>query len=115
MTDNLRSRIAGLSPRKRELLETRLAEMAAERGSAPDDRIRAREQDGPVPLSFAQQREWATGRIREANNISGALRIVGDLDLSLIGRVLTEIVERHEALRSVVELRDRVPVQVVRR
>ncbi|MFF4832695.1 amino acid adenylation domain-containing protein [Streptomyces sp. NPDC001315] len=112
MTD-LQRRIAALSPEKRELLENRLAEMAATSGPVPDSRIQPRDHGVPTPLSFAQQREWTTGRIRGANNISGALRLVGDLDLSLLSRVLTEIVERHEALRSTVELRDGTPVQVV--
>ncbi|MFD8807983.1 amino acid adenylation domain-containing protein [Streptomyces sp. NPDC059597] len=113
MTDDLQSRIAALSPDKRELLERRLAEMAAARGPAAVDRITPRDRDTPTPLSFAQLREWTTGRIRGSNNIGGALRLVGDLDLSLLSRVLTEIVDRHEALRSTVEMNGRTPVQVV--
>ncbi|MCH0563647.1 MULTISPECIES: non-ribosomal peptide synthetase [unclassified Streptomyces] len=113
MTDDLQARIAALSPDKRELLERRLAEMAAERAPAADGRVEPRDRSVPTPLSFAQLREWTTGRIRGSNNIGGALRLVGDLDLSLLSRVLTEIVGRHEALRSTVELNDRTPVQVV--
>ncbi|MGW0495850.1 amino acid adenylation domain-containing protein [Streptomyces sp. NPDC003007] len=113
MTDDLQARIAALSPDKREVLERRLAEMTAERGPVPDGRIKPRDRSVPTPLSFAQLREWTTGRIRGSNNIGGALRLVGDLDLSLLSRVLTEIVDRHEALRSTVELNGRTPVQVV--
>lgn len=112
-SDDLQARIAALSPDKRELLERRLADMAAERGPVAVGRIEPRDRGVPTPLSFAQLREWTTGRIRGSNNIGGALRLVGDLDLSLLSRVLTEIVDRHEALRSTVEMSGRTPVQVV--
>lgn len=113
MTD-LQQRIAALSPEKRRLLEARLADLAAARGPAPVDRITRRDRTRPTPLGFAQQREWAVGRFRSANNITGALRLEGALDLPLLGRVLTGIVDRHEVLRSIVEIaKDGTPVQVV--
>ena len=112
MTD-LQSRIAALSPEKRALLESRLADLMAARGPVPEDRIGPRDRTRPTPLSFAQQLEWATERLRSANNVSGALRLDGEIDLPLLSRVLTEIVRRHEVLRSTVELPDRTPVQVV--
>ncbi|HEX6501153.1 MAG TPA: amino acid adenylation domain-containing protein [Micromonosporaceae bacterium] len=64
-------------------------------------------------MSYAQQREWALERYRPSNNISGALVLEGDVDLDLLGRVLTEVMARHEVLRSTVEIVDGVPVQVV--
>ncbi|MEU8756933.1 amino acid adenylation domain-containing protein [Streptomyces chartreusis] len=103
---DLQRRIAELSPEKRALLERRLAERAAARVPAPDDRIDRRDPSRPIPLAFQQEREWAIGRFRPANNIPGAFRVAGDLDLSLLSRVLTEVVERHEVLRSTVELQD---------
>ena len=113
MTD-LHHRIAALSPEKRRLLEARLADLAAARGPAPVDRITRRDRTRPTPLGFAQQREWAVGRFRSANNITGALRLEGRLDAALLGRVLTEILDRNEVLRSTVELTgDGTPVQVV--
>jgi len=105
MTD-LQGRIAALPPEKRAVLERRPADLVAAPGPVSDDRITPRDRGVPTPLSFAQQREWATGRLRSENGISGALRLVGDLDLPLPGRVLTEIVERHEVPRSTVELRE---------
>lgn len=112
MTD-LQSRIAALSPEQRALLESRVADLAAARGSARKERIRPRDRDRHTPLSFAQQREWALERFRPANNISGALRLEGEVDLELLSRILTEIMARHEVLRSTVEMVDRMPVQVV--
>ncbi len=113
MTD-LQRRIAALSPAKRALLEARLADIAAARGPVAYDRIGPRDRSRPTPLGIAQQREWAIGRFRGANNITGAIRVEGELDLPLLGRVLTEILDRHEVLRSTVELPDGgTPVQVV--
>jgi len=113
MTD-LQHRIAALSPEKRRLLEARLADLTAARGPAPADRITPRDRTRPTPLGFAQQREWAVERFRSANNITGAMRLEGRLDFPLLGRVLTEILDRNEVLRSTVEItRDGIPVQVV--
>ena len=112
MTD-VQSRIAALSPEQRAQLESRVADLAARRGSAPSNTIRPRDRSLPTPLSYAQQREWALEQYRPANNIGGALRLRGDIDLDLLSRVLTEVMARHEVLRSTVEIVDRTPVQVV--
>lgn len=111
MTD-VRSRVAALSSEQRAVLESRVAELAASRG-APEERIRPRDGSRPTPLSFAQQREWALERYRPSNNIPAALRLEGDLDIALLGRSLTAVLERHEALRTTVELVEGMPVQVV--
>ncbi|WP_320068791.1 amino acid adenylation domain-containing protein [Micromonospora sp. RTGN7] len=112
MTD-LQSRIAALSPQQRALLESRAAGMVADQGTMDQGGITPRDRSRPTPLSFAQQREWALERFRPSNNIIGALRLEGDLDLDLLARVITEITARHEVLRSTVELIDGKPVQVV--
>jgi amino acid adenylation domain-containing protein len=109
MTD-LQSRIAALSPKQRTLLESRIAHLTAARGT---DRIKARDRSLPTPLGIAQQREWAVEQLRAANNVASGFRITGELDVDLLGRVLTELVDRHEVLRSTVELRATgQPVQV---
>jgi amino acid adenylation domain-containing protein len=112
MTD-LQTRIAALSPKQRALLESRVAELAAARGSVQREPIQPRDRSRPTPLSFAQQREWALERFRPANNISGAIRLEGHVDLDLMSHILTEVMARHEVLRSTVEMVDRMPVQVV--
>jgi amino acid adenylation domain-containing protein len=112
MTD-LESRIAALSPEKRALFESRVSKLVAARAADHAEPIRPRDRDRRTPLSFAQRREWALERFRPANNISGALRIEGDVDLDLLSRILTEITARHEVLRSTVEMAEGVPVQVV--
>jgi hypothetical protein len=113
MTD-LRSRIAALSPEQRAVLESKVADLIADRGPVRTERIKPRDRSKPTPLGIAQQREWAIERLRAANNIAGAFRVEGAVDLDLLSRVLTEVTERHEVLRSTVEMqRDGVPVQVV--
>ncbi len=60
--------------------------------------------DRPLPLSFAQQRLWFLDRLEPgstAYNVPRALRLRGALDAGVLGRVLAEIVRRHEALRTV--------------
>lgn len=113
MTD-LQRRIAALPPAKRALLEARLADLAPVGDAAATRRVVPRDRDAPTPLALTQQREWAVGRFRSANNITGALRLEGDLDLPLLGWVLTEIVARHEVLRTTVHTDDRgLPMQEV--
>jgi amino acid adenylation domain-containing protein len=111
MTD-LRNRIAALSPEQRARFEARVAGLAAD-APAASMAIAPRDRERPTPLSFAQQREWAVEQFRPANNVTGALRLAGDVDLGLLARVMTEVMARHEVLRSTVAMTDRGPVQVV--
>ncbi|WP_280329464.1 non-ribosomal peptide synthetase [Nocardia wallacei] len=69
-----------------------------------------------VPLSPAQQRMWVLNRMdpgSAAYNIAAALRLTGDLDAAALGRALTEVVARHESLRTVYPADDQGPRQVV--
>src|SRR5829696_5913885 len=89
---NLLQRIEQLSPRKRALLATR------------------------NPLSFGQQRLWFLDQLAGGSpvfNLPRALRLEGDLDLPVLRRCLTEIVRRHEVLRTVFPTSDGQPFQAV--
>ncbi|HSE19509.1 MAG TPA: amino acid adenylation domain-containing protein, partial [Pyrinomonadaceae bacterium] len=58
----------------------------------------------PLPLSFSQQRVWFLDRLEPGGsvyNIPVAVRLIGNLDLDAFRRALTEIIGRHEALRTV--------------
>ncbi|WP_433389500.1 amino acid adenylation domain-containing protein [Micromonospora sp. KLBMP9576] len=109
---DLQSRIAALSPEQRARLESRVAGLTDGRPARADG-IPPRDRSRPTPLSYAQQREWAVEQFRPSNNVTAALRLDGRVDLDLLSRVLTAVTERHEALRSTVEIVDRQPVQVV--
>src|SRR5215207_816838 len=69
------------------------------------------------PLSFAQRRLWFLHRLDPASaayNVSNAARLEGRLDVRSLERTLTEIVRRHEVLRTTFELEaGGEPVQVV--
>ncbi|MES1241815.1 MAG: amino acid adenylation domain-containing protein, partial [Acidobacteriota bacterium] len=58
---------------------------------------------GDLPLSFAQRRLWFIDQIEPGNaayNMPAALRIEGDLDFAAFEQTMTEIVRRHEVLRT---------------
>ncbi len=69
-----------------------------------------------LPLSWAQERIWFLDALQPgtaAYNIPLALRVAGALDADALGRALSEVVRRHEALRTVFSSVDGRPVQVV--
>ncbi|HEX2189999.1 MAG TPA: amino acid adenylation domain-containing protein, partial [Longimicrobiaceae bacterium] len=101
----------GLSPERRLLLQRRLMQRAAAQ------RIPRRGDDGPAPLSFAQQRLWFIHQLDPrgaAYNMPVPLRLRGTLDVGVLRRAVSEVVRRHEALRTVFAVRDGETVQVVR-
>ena len=72
--------------------------------------------DGPVPLSFAQQRLWFIDKLEPGNsfyNIPVVVTLCGDLDVDALERTLTEVVRRHEVLRTHFAEVDGEPVQVI--
>ncbi|HSE16098.1 MAG TPA: condensation domain-containing protein, partial [Pyrinomonadaceae bacterium] len=71
---------------------------------------------GDLPLSFAQQRLWFLDQLEpgcNAYNMPGAVRISGLLDQTALERSLSEMVRRHETLRTSFPLKDGAPVQLV--
>jgi amino acid adenylation domain-containing protein len=75
----------------------------------------ARLADG-LPLSYAQQQLWFLDQLDPGNtsyNISKAIRLQGRLDIAVLEQTLTEVVRRHETLRTTFPARNGHPVQVV--
>ncbi len=71
----------------------------------------------PLPLSFAQQRLWFIHQLdprSSAYNMPSPLRLRGPLRPDVLERVLTELVRRHESLRTVFRSVEGEPVQVIR-
>ncbi|HEU0052520.1 MAG TPA: condensation domain-containing protein, partial [Longimicrobium sp.] len=113
MTDLL-TKLGGLSPEKRKLLELRLKEAQARKAQAPGPRARAAGE--PAPLSFPQQRLWFLDRLSPgtaAYNIPAPIRLRGPLRPAVVERALDALRERHESLRTTFAVRDDEPVQVV--
>src|SRR6266545_921703 len=68
------------------------------------------------PLSFAQQRLWFLDQLVPNNpfyNCPGAVGLEGRLDLDALERSVNEIVRRHAALRTRIEVEEGQPVQVI--
>ncbi|MEU8890789.1 condensation domain-containing protein [Streptomyces sp. NPDC048442] len=78
---------------------------------SPDERC----VENPATLSFAQQRLWFLDRLRPGrpdHNVPVAVRLRGPLDQGALVSALTEVVRRHEVLRSRVVVVDDSPYQV---
>ncbi len=72
--------------------------------------------DQALPLSFAQQRLWFLDRLNPgsaAYNIPAVVRLKGTLDTGALNQTLTEIVRRHESLRTSFRMVQGQPVQVI--
>ncbi|MFG3256582.1 amino acid adenylation domain-containing protein [Streptomyces sp. NPDC048172] len=71
---------------------------------------------GTGPLSLMQRQVWIAEQFStggSAYNAPTTLRLHGPLDLGVLERTLTEIVRRHEILRTTVEVHEGEPRQVV--
>ncbi|QIS09297.1 non-ribosomal peptide synthetase [Nocardia arthritidis] len=92
-------------------------ELAARIGAdAQADGPRRMPRPALVPLSPAQQRMWLINRYDPASgayNIPVALRLTGSLDIAAMRAALGDVLDRHEALRTVYPDRDGVGHQVI--
>ena len=93
-----------LDARDRATLSTRKAELLAYlRSRQVPEPLRPVPREGALPLSFAQQRLWflsSLGHDGDAYAISAILQLDGALNKAALERALTEIVRRHEVLRT---------------
>ena len=99
--DQLSSRIAGLSPQRRALLQLRLRQKGATAGSEPA--IEPRADRNSARASFAQQRLWFLEQMepgQAAYNVPRAIRLQGPLNIEALRATLAEIVRRHEPFRT---------------
>ncbi|HEY9284249.1 MAG TPA: amino acid adenylation domain-containing protein, partial [Pyrinomonadaceae bacterium] len=88
---------------------------AAESGAVPDS---AEPVLSVAPASFGQQRLWFLDQLEpgaRAYNVPMAVRLGGALRAAALGQALTEVVRRHEALRTTFAADEAGPVQLVGR
>ena len=102
-----------------EQLKTRKAEIlqflgkVAHRAEAPPIQPVPRQQR--LPLSFAQERLWVLDQmgLEEAYVMPAALRLRGSLNIAALQQSLSEIVRRHESLRTTFVRQQGVASQVI--
>lgn len=83
---------------------------AVEGGIPPADRT------GVLPLSYAQQRLWFLDRLMPGTgvyNVALGLKLDGDLDEAALRRALTDLIARHETLRTRFPVVDGRPFQEI--
>lgn len=109
--NTLAEKIAGLSAEQRARLATEL------RRRRDDGRISRRsDRTSPVPLSSAQYGLWLTDQSNaEASvfNVSVLINIEGELNASAVRKAVNQLLQRHEALRTRIEVVDGAPMQIV--
>ncbi|MBW4635045.1 MAG: condensation protein [Iphinoe sp. HA4291-MV1] len=112
MTD-LSQRIANLSLEKRELLMRRLHK---QQKVSPIQITPVTRETNTFPLSFAQQRLWFLDQLEPdstAYNIPAAIRIEGKLQPTTLEQSISEIIRRHEALRTNFIKQDGEAIQII--
>ncbi|MCP5049973.1 MAG: amino acid adenylation domain-containing protein [bacterium] len=92
-----------------------MAEEVSRRGSGVPV-IGKVERTGDIPLSFPQERLWFLQNLDEDNAsyfVPRVIRMKGELDVGILERTFTEIIRRHEILRTVFPTRNGQPVQQI--
>lgn len=109
LTPDLR---AELAQRKAEILAFLQVAKATKQTTAP--LLQPVPRGGRLPLSFPQQRLWFLDQLEPDNaayTIPQAVHLAGILNLGTLERSLSEIVRRHEVLRTTFVVEDGQPVQ----
>ncbi|MGW6622445.1 amino acid adenylation domain-containing protein [Nocardia sp. NPDC055002] len=105
----------------RDLFETPTVSALAARvggasGAAARPPLVAAERPQRIPLSLAQQRMWVVNQVDPASgsyNIPFAIRLTGELDIAALGAAVTDVLGRHESLRTFFPVSDGSPFQEI--
>jgi hypothetical protein len=111
---DIAKQITELSFEKRQLLERYLKTAGLNLSNAVI--LPQRRDSNKFPLSFAQQRLWFLDQLEPNSsvyNIPDTHSFTGPLNLHALERSLSEIVRRHEILRTTFHTVDGEPVQVI--
>ena len=110
----LSDRIARLPPEKRALLELKLQRQRT--ANPPVEQQIGRRSGNSSPLSFAQERIWFLDQLEPESsfyNLPLCVSLNGSLNLEALEKALDGILSRHEALRTIINVADGEPSQVV--
>ncbi|MGV0814441.1 amino acid adenylation domain-containing protein [Mycolicibacterium boenickei] len=97
-------------------LAAKVDELRASGAGAGLPPIVATSHDGPAQMSAAQHRQWFQFRIdgpNPVNNVPFAARLTGPCDVEALATAVSDVVARHEILRTTYREIDGVPYQVV--
>lgn len=107
---NSKTRRSDLSASKLALLNKWMG------GGQKSQQIPRRSDPRRAPISFAQQRLWFLEQLVPGSsvyNMHDAVRIRGKIDPTILTKVLSRLVARHESLRTTFTMIDEQPVQIV--
>ncbi|MGV0804438.1 amino acid adenylation domain-containing protein [Mycolicibacterium setense] len=85
-------------------------------GSGGRQRLTSHQRPDIVPLSYAQHRLWFLEQLQGPSaiyNMAVTLQLRGDLDADALAQSLTDVVGRHESLRTVFGAVDGTPYQIL--
>ena len=109
--------MASLTPEQRMLFLSRLNQIHTRSGKfRPLEPLPRQPAINSFPLSYAQERLWFIDQWAASHplyNISGALHLIGSLNVETLRQSLNEIVRRHEILRTTFTATEAGPIQVV--
>lgn len=108
-----RQRISELTAAQRDFLARRLAQRRTPEPATPP---RAPAVVTSAPLSFAQERMWFRHLLvpdDAAHNLAGSLRLRGQVSTRALNDAFSEIVRRHESLRTNFIVQDGEPLQQI--
>jgi len=103
-----------IARRKAEII--RLLQEAKQVQASDDFSIQPVPRDGKLPLSFAQQRLWFVQQISPDNtayNMLEALRLQGSVNIVALEQSLSELIRRHEVLRTTFPTVEGNPIQLI--
>jgi amino acid adenylation domain-containing protein/non-ribosomal peptide synthase protein (TIGR01720 family) len=92
----------------------KLIEAGSGEGDAPP--IERVPRDRPLPLSFAQERLWFLDRLMPGSALYNSripIRVTGAIRIDLLRRAFTEIIRRHEVLRTTFATLEGQAVQII--
>jgi len=91
-------------------------ESAQRNTTGPPSAIGRAQRNGPIALSFAQERLWFLDQLEPGNpfyNVPIALSLKGPLDVPALESSINAVVQRHEVLRSAFPAIDGRPIQIL--
>ncbi|MCZ6821122.1 MAG: condensation domain-containing protein [Calditrichaeota bacterium] len=106
--------LGSLSPEKRKLLKQLLQKKGIT--AQPRNTIPLRNDSEPLVASFLQEGLWFLDQLdpgKATYNVPGATRLKGQLDKEALDKALSEIIRRHESLRTIFKQENGKPLQVI--